>query len=223
MANKIISMKNLRNNSTNRLSKMSKISNTPTAKGILIPLAVLVLAISQIYSFKNEGEILGFQVREVSVQKGLRGVPSGAKDETGDSIVCKTLSTDFISKQFKGKNFTKSTLYKDIKRGDTVSNSTCIYTADIKSTNAEERIVVTVSLQEKESVDLAKAEAQKIKQKEGSEAVSGLGDEAYFSESYNQLTVRKGNKVVNIFIKAGSDVKVDIRDITRKMSEELLN
>lgn len=215
-------MKNLRNRNTPNPTRKSKFSKKLTPKNILIASALLILLITQVYSFKNEGEILGFQVRKVTTKQGLQGAPNSIKDETSDSLVCKTVSVEFVADQVGVKELQKSTLYKDIKRDNLTSNSTCIYTTSLKDTKEDDKVVVTVSLQEKASADLATKEAQRIKERDDAKSIDGLGDEAYFSESFNQLVVRKDNKVVNVFIKVGPNSKVNTEEVARQISNKLL-
>lgn len=216
-------MKNLRNSNKAIPTRKPKFPKKLTPKNILIAFALFLLLITQVYSFKNEGEILGFQVRKVTTKQGLQGAPSSIKDETSDSIVCKTVSAEFVADQVGVKELQKSTLYKDIKRDNLTSNSTCIYTTSPKDTKEDDKVVVTVSLQEKGSADLATKEAQRIKERDDAKSIDGLGDEAYFSENFDQLVVRKDNKVVNVFIKVGSNSKVNVEEAARQISNKLLN
>lgn len=216
-------MKILRKKNTIDPSHKPNLLKKLTLKNTLIAFVLLVLLVTQVYSFKNEGEILGFQVRKVTTKQGLQGAPTSAKDETSQSTVCKTVSAQFVADLFDVKELQKSTFYKDVKRDDLTSNSTCIYTTNLKDTKEEDKVAVTVSLQEKASEDLATKEAQRIKERNDAKPIDGLGDEAYFSESSNQLTVRTENRVVNVFIKVGSNSRANAQEAAKQISNKLLS
>lgn len=201
---------------------LTKLKLKPTLKNvaknpknaILIALAILLVA-SQVYTFIDRGQILSFKVRTVNKKVDTKALTTKrSQQDISKSLVCSTISPDFM-KKLLGTEVKQSTLYSDVMNNKLTSNSTCIYTADKKT--------VTISFQEKSDKDLAVKEVQKTKSKSSSKEVKDYLDESYFVESAGQLTSRKGNKVVNVFIKVESGSKLNIQDVAKEITNKLLN
>lgn len=192
-----------------------------SARFILFTLLIILIG-SQIFTFFNKGEIFSIKVRTVKKNTNTQAIiAKRAKQDIADSFVCKTVSVDYI-KELTGNDVNQSTFYADVKVKDRISNSTCLYASDAKSTKVEDRFTATISYQEKESKEAAIKEAQKIKQKSDVKSVGNIADEAYYSTDSGQLTVRKNNQVVNVFIKLGSNLKLDPQDIAERIASRLL-
>lgn len=185
---------------------------------MLLTVLFIALLISQAYTFIDRGQILGFKVRTIAKESDTKAqVAKRSQKDVEQSLVCNTLSTDFI-KQLVGSDFEQSTFYSDVKNNNRISNSTCLYISA-----APDKKAVTVSFQEKENEDIAIKEVQKLKVKDGSKEIEGYQDEAYFNDGLNQLAARKGNRVVNVFIKVEPESNLNIQDIAKDITAKLLN
>lgn len=198
-----------------------RLKNVPLKK-VLLVLLISIILVSQIFTFSQDGEILGVKVR--STKKVIKSsAKTEQSDNASDSIVCKKISTGYVEDLVGVKDLQQGSFYKDVKKDDLTSNSTCIYTTKAEVKDQNKKVVVTVSLQEKPDQQSAKQEIEETKQKEGFVSVADIEDEAYFSEQAKHLVARKDNKVVNVFVNVQNKSSQELQQIATQIANKLLN
>jgi len=184
-----------------KLSSHKKLSNSQITRVILIVVALLLVG-SQVERFINNGTVFGYEVRTVKSQETRSRQNRSGSILGGDvskdnqkSIACDTFPADRVSKVLKTDVERISGFVPD--RAQPTLVSSCIYRTkgDVK-----DRRAISILLREQKDEVIAQKMIVSLKQATKGEDVKGLGDEAYFNTSANQLTVRKGKRLITVTV-----------------------
>lgn len=174
---------------------------TKLHKGTYVAIViVLILVSSQVERFINKGTIFGYQARDIKSQQVIsRQNSSGSlidgsiAAENQKSAACEVFPADKVSKILKSDVERISGFLPD--RNDPILVSSCIYRT---KGDTKDRRSISILLREQKDVVTAQKTIVALKQTTKGEDLKGVGDEAYFNTTTNQLTVRKDKKLVTV-------------------------
>ena len=187
--------------------------------GLAIALLIVLLICSQTERFIYHGTILGYRVR--NVQKTV-SLPSnnlfGGQSGNQKKLACEKVTQSDVSKLLGEEVREGTSFLPDRTTPNIVSN--CIYrtVSDAKSP------VRTASILYRETVDINSSKQSITNlQKQGRGAdISGVGDQAYYIDSANQLTVRKDKKIVTVTVTKANIGQPASKDVAIKLAVQAL-
>lgn len=185
-----------------------------------LPFIIIALVLlSQLERVVRVGTFFGFQVREVNSSRvtsrqnksgSILGAEVAKKNQK--SVACDTVPADKVS----------SILKQDVERlGGIMADKTkpyltssCIYRAK------NDKRTVSILLRDMKDEEVAKKTITTIKSgnKDG-EDIDQLGDEAFFNKSANQLTVRKGKRLITVTVPNVEGSEKDSKTIATDISK----
>lgn len=178
----------------------------------LVGLTLLLLA-SQVERLATQGTFLGYTVHKKQVSKPAEiskdstNKPSEACDKAAASKVSDILGDEV---ERIGGSFAD--------RKDPTFISVCTYRTKVAPAR-----VVTIVLRDSKDEPAAKEVFSASAKKAGSTTVSDLGDEASFSSSSQQLTVRTGKRIATVTInKSQDEKKIASKDAAIKVTKLVL-
>ncbi len=158
-----------------------------TLKNILITIVALLFIGLITERLINKGTIFGYQIRHVKKSSIL------SDDQPKPSKTCETVNEEQI-KNIMGVKATRSGgTFGD--RNEPTFISTCTYKLEDTPFRT-----ITMVVRDTTDNDSAKKQIQSAVARKGSESVDKLGDEATYSDSANQLIVRKGKKIYTVSV-----------------------
>ena len=185
---------------------------------------VLVLVLSQVERFVRVGTIFGYAVRSTQSAESAT-----VKNRSG-SIINGRVSADnkkSIACDLFPENKVKDILKTDVERisgfvPDSVgvtTTSSCIYRTKADAQNRR-----TISLLYREFKDQAtsKKTLESLRKSNKGSDVKKLGNEAYFNESANQLTMRQDKKVYTITVPGTANQKSNSKDTAIQIAKIVL-
>lgn len=176
---------------------------------VLLIVVAVFLVLLQLERFINKGTFMGYQLRQVESTEISNPFNSAVPSET-----CNKVTIELVQDLLK-QPVARSGNVADRKKP--LLYSTCSY----KTTKGPTR-TITVSQQEVEA-GRAKQSLTDLKSRSKGESVSGIGDEAYFSTTTNQLTVRKSDKIIRVKVsKARDDKQPDAKELDIQITKILL-
>lgn len=192
------------------------------AKKYLPFIIIAVVLLSQVERVIRVGTFFGFQVREVKNSRVVsRQNKSGtiigadAAKKNQKSIACDAIPADKIS----------TILNQDVERLGGIMpdktkpylTSSCIYRAK------NDKRIISVLIRDMKDEEVAKKTIATIKSgnKDGEE-VSQVGDEAFFNKGANQLTVRKGKRLITVTVPSVEGSDKDSKTIAIEISKSAL-
>lgn len=175
------------------------LKNLTVLSGVLL-LLVTALTISQIERFINNGTLFGYQVRRTAGSTQVltgRTALGGLGAATQMSVACKKVTQSDVSKALKTDVEAAQSFLGDRQVPNLISS--CIYRT---STDPKKNIplrTTSILYREYDSDTIAKQSLASTQKRSGVDTLK-LGDEAYYVDVMNQLTVRKGKNTVVITI-----------------------
>ncbi|MDQ5913722.1 MAG: hypothetical protein QG623_341 [Patescibacteria group bacterium] len=210
---------NRKRGNNRRLS--SRIQNIKLGKkqilALALGIALLIVSISQLERLYNEGTFFGYQIKdnkskeESDSRKANSGslVGGSVSKDNKKSIACDTFPSDKISKILESEVERISGFVEDKTEPNLISS--CIYRTKGDSDNSRS---VAILMREFKDEDTAKKTFTSISQAKSGEEVKKLGDQAYFNNNSNQLTVRKGKEVYTITVAGKNSSKEQNKELT---------
>lgn len=182
---------------------------------------VLLLVISQVERFVRVGTIFGYSARTLKSSQIDPG-PNRSGTILGGSVSKnnqKSIACDLFP-----EDKMKSVLKEDLERisgfvpdkiGE-VTTSSCIYRT---KGGASSRRTISLLYREQKDEGTAKKILVALRKPNKGSDVSKLGDEAYFNESANQLTVRVNKKLYTITVPEVESAKSTSKDIAIEIAK----
>jgi hypothetical protein len=168
---------------------------------IIIGLLILAVSISQLERLSSEGTLFGYKVKDVSSKKNAesRGSESGSlvgssvSKDNKDSLACNSFPADKVSKIIGSEVERISGFVAD--RTEPYLISSCIYRS---KDGSNQKRTVAILMREQKDDESAKKTFAALSKSQSGEEVKKIGDQAYFNNNANQLTVRVGKKLYTI-------------------------
>lgn len=170
-------------------------------KHLIASVVVLMIVISQIERFVTQGTLLGYQVRSVQseaskLQQNRSGslINGKVSKENQKSIACDTFPASEVQKKLKQDVERISGFVAD--RSDPYLISSCIY----RTKAGDNKRTIALLVREQKDKQVAQKTLQTLKAGSKGDVVKGVGDEAFFNTSANQLTVRVDKKIFTVTV-----------------------
>ncbi len=185
-------------------------------------IVIAILVITQSERFIREGTLLGYQVRSPqSARSKARQNSSGSvvggkvADKNVKSVACDTFPQEKVAKILDAEVQRLSGFVPDKTKPLLVS--TCIY---VSKNDANKAQTVSILLRDMKDDGTAKKTIITIRSgNEDGENITQLGDEAFYNKSANQLTVRKGNRLITVTVPKVEGSKKDNKTIAVEVSK----
>lgn len=176
---------------------------------ILIGLAVAL----QLERFITQGTIFGYHVRGV---KGTKTVSITKNKDNQPSEACKKASASDVSSILGTKVERIGGSFAD--RTQPTFISVCTYRTTDKPTR-----VTTIVIRDSKDEAAAKQVVATANKRKNATTVKGIGDEATFSTSAQQLIVRDGKRIVTVTVnKATNNKQISSEDAAKKIAGQVL-
>lgn len=180
-------------------------------KTTFIVLAVIVVVI-QSYYFVTDGTILGIHVRNVS--KSVAVYKTNSTDKP--SIACDKATPAEVEGVLGTAVERIGGMFAD--RTDPTLISLCTYRSKEKPSRS-----VTIILRDSKNEGAAKQSMAELAKRKGAKDVSGIGDQASFSSTSQQLAVRKGKRIVTVSVNKPNNVSIiSSQEAAQQIAEQLL-
>lgn len=183
-------------------------------KRYAIIIVIAIILAMQIERLVSKGTFFGYKLRSASSKTATQqreqsgSILGGKNAKNKDAVACKTFTEQKVGEAIGSKVTLLGSLVPDRNKPNLVSN--CLYKiegADGKSTKT-----VSILVRDLSSVELAQKTVKSLKSDEKGKDITGLADEAYFNTSANQLTVRKGKRLVTVTVPKSQSDQSDNKD-----------
>lgn len=183
---------------------------------LVLGIVLLIVSITQLERLSSEGTLFGYQVKDVAAKEEAdsRKSNSGAlvggtvSKDNKKSIACDTFTSDKVSKILESEVERISGFVEDKTEPNLISS--CIYRTKGDSDSPR---TISVLMREMKNEDTAKKTFTSISQAKDGEEVKKLGDQAYFNNNSNQLTVRKGKELHTITVAGKNSSKEQNKEL----------
>lgn len=170
----------------------------------LLGLVIITLAATQAERFIRQGTLLGYTLRPVKSQQTTNNdnTPSrlatakATKDVDQHSVACDTVSAAQVGNLLKGKFERQPNFLSDRKAPNLFS--TCSYSMQVKAGQITRNVTLTV--REFATPVAAGQILSNLQRTSSTVAIKGVGEEAYYAATSNQLLARKGKRVASVII-----------------------
>lgn len=211
---------NTNTNPANQQKRKSKLPKLNLSKkqwaALLLSAILLVVSISQLERLSSEGTLFGYKVKDVSSKEESKTRRSNSGSLVGgspskdnkESIACNTFPADKISKIINSEVERISGFVEDRTEPSLISS--CIYRS---KQDEEQRRTIAIVMREQKDEENTKKTFTAITKAQNGEEVKDLGDQAYFNNNANQLTVRVGKKLYTITATAQGSSSVENKEL----------
>lgn len=163
--------------------------------------------------YVHKGTFFGYQVRHVKTSNPF----TGSNNEQKSSKVCESITSDDIKSILGVAASRMGNAFGDREKPTFIS--TCTY--KLEDTPIR---VVTMVVRDTSDEATAKKQFQTLTERKGSQKIDGLGDEATYLDSANQVSVRKGKRLYTVSIsKPTKSSKKSSQDGATEIVKLLLN